>query len=189
MRPFSLHPIPAYQQRQSETEDWALRVTEIAQLAQQEDESALAMGDRLVALERRYGPSSLPLVASQAGISMSCIYGRHRVARLFPPEHPVRRLPLSFSHLLVLLGVDDPVVWAQRAVESQWSVRRLRDEVDQALGQQARATGERCRECREPLGEAWVALQRAGERRVRCCSPKCGISYLRERPAVREPFG
>lgn len=186
MRPF---PTPtALYQRQSETEDWVLRVTEIAQLAQREDESALAMGDRLVELERRYGPASLPLVAAQAGVSLSCVHGRHRVARLFPPEHPVRKLPLTFSHLRSLLEVEDPLLWARKVTEGQWSTRRLRDELEQALGQQARSTGERCRECREPLTDHWVALQRAGERRVRCCSAGCAIAYLRGRPAGREPF-
>ena len=188
MEPPLLRPESPRYRSPVDSADWVATVTEIAQLAHRDDENALALGDRLVRLEQRYGAECLRLAADQAGITWSCLYGRYRVARAFPPEHSVRRLPLTFSHLRALIDVPDTLLWARKATESQWSTRRLHAELELALGRQAQAGGERCRECRSPLGEAWVALQRAGERRVRCCSPACGLHYLGGRSGRPDPF-
>lgn len=173
-------PVAAIVQQQRA--DWNQLVGEIARLAMAEDQSALAIGDRLVRIEDEWGKGHVKKAAEQAGLVWTTAKQRAWVARKIPPGHRLRSLSLTFCHLRTIAATSDPESWAEKALEHEWSVATLRGEIERAGDLQARAVGDPCIQCERSLefSTRIVSFVVEGARRARCCSPVCARDYFTE---------
>lgn len=173
-------PVAAIVQRQKK--DWNQLVGEISRLAEQDDQNALEMGDRLLAIEAAWGKAHVKTAAEQAGVNWSVARQRCWVSRRVPKGHPLRALPLTFCHLRTLATTDDPEQWAQQVVEHQWSVATLREKIERAGDQKAQIDGDPCIQCERSLAGAKeiVSFIIGGAKRARCCSLPCAVAYFQE---------
>jgi hypothetical protein len=175
-------PIPGIVQKQHR--DWMRIVAEIAQLAQNEDETALTMGDRLVEIEKSFGRKHLQEAAKQAGVSWSVARQRHWVSGKIPEGHMLRGTPLTFCHLRALCGLEVEAMagWAEKALTEQWSVARLIAEIEAVGDVQAQEAGDPCIQCEESLPEQGeiVSFTLARQKRARLCGVQCAAAYFAE---------
>lgn len=180
-------PVPAIVQKleQDQRRAWDEIVDEITQLALQEDESALTMGDRFAELERNFGSTLLKRAAEEACVSWSNAKQRLWVAKKIPPASPIRKAKLSFGHLVAVAGTNDMERWTNLALKEQLSVKKLRDAIDHSDDVQAQDNGEPCSQCERPLpreGEI-VAFTVGKQHRRRCCNVECALHYFAKRVA------
>jgi hypothetical protein len=148
------------------------------------------MGDHLNAIEQLGGSrDQLRRAAQEAGITWSLARQRSWVARRIPPNHPLRGTHLGYSHLRAVASTDDPLKWGNLALEENWSVARLKVEIDRAGDRKAREEGYPCVRCEQPLNEEieTVSFRIGQEKTARCCSLVCAAAYFAER-ANEEAF-
>lgn len=170
---------------------WIQIVTEIAQIASQEDQHALEMGDRFVEIERRFDRRRLKAAAEQAGVSWSLARQRHWTSSKIPPDSALRQLPLTFTHLRVLAGVEDGALQetlAQQAVENAWSAAQLISAVENRGVQRRAEEGQSCIQCEQAVNEEGpvISFKIHGGARAQLCGPQCAVNYfteLAEQPA------
>ncbi len=165
--------------------DWNQAVSLLNQLAVQDDQNCLAMGDLLLQIEEVHGKNAVMDAAEQCQVGKQVAKQRMWVAKRFGPNHPLRKSHLTFSHLrtLVKLENDEAVEkWSQLAIENQWPVDRLVKEMDAASDQQAQQEGYPCIQCEKPLPEDGeiVAFVIGRAKRARCCSVGCAADYFFE---------
>jgi hypothetical protein len=165
----------------AETMEWTQAVALLAEIATQEDACALQMGDHLNYIETQFkGRQKMKLAAQEAGVTWSLARQRSWVAKRIPPSNPLRGTQLSYCHLRALANTDDPLKWGNLALANNWSVARLKEEIDKAGDKKALEDGDPCSYCEAAMTEEMelVSLRIGREQTRRFCSCSCGASYL-----------
>lgn len=161
---------------------WTQAVSKLAELAMQEDACCLQMGDHLNVIEGQWkSRSKMKLAAQEAGVTWSLARQRSWVAKQIPPYHPLRETQLTYCHLRAVAGTKDPEKWGLLAVQNNWSVAMLKEQIDLAEDKEAQQTGEICIFCETAMDEGMEIVSfRIGQRKtLRCCSCQCAADYLR----------
>jgi hypothetical protein len=191
-------PTPPPGIHQQAKREYTQIVSEISQLQQVTDETALEMGDRFHELEIAHGKEAARKGADDAGVTWSVARQRLWVAKRIPQGHKLRAYltdtHLNFSHLRAIAATENPEEWADKAVEQGWSVAKLVGAINEAGDKKAQEEGDPCIQCNEPLPEVGeiVSFNITGRGRARCCSVAHAAAYFAELTAgdglpVQEP--
>jgi hypothetical protein len=80
-------------------------------------------------------------------------------------------------------STGDPLKWGNLALEKNWSVARLKEEIDRAGDRKAGEDGDPRIRCEQPLDEELqrVSFRIGQEKPARCCSLVCAAAYFAER--------
>jgi ParB-like chromosome segregation protein Spo0J len=124
---------------QDRTAEREAAVSKLAELARQEDN--LGLGDHLRAIEKTWDRKVIRQVAEEAGIKWEHARQTFWVSKKIPPGHPLRQTHLTYSHLRAVADTDDPEKWGLLAVENNWSVARLKKEIDKSAGKKVPEKG------------------------------------------------
>jgi len=114
------------------------------------------------------------------GESKTLLYQCSWVVKSFRDCKSVLNLPgLSWSHYRTAAGAPDPEHWISKAFEGEWTVKRLKDEMDAAKVEKKIQEGAACVRCQCKIQESAVRvlIDRKGKL---FCSPRCAGEYLLE---------
>jgi hypothetical protein len=161
--------------------EWDQAVAKLAALAMQEDACCLQMGDHLNVIEKQWkGRGKMKLAAQEAGVTWALARQRSWVAKRIMPGHPLRDTPLTYCHLRAVAGTNDPEGWGMKALQNNWSLAKLKEEIDLAEDKQAQQTGETCIYCEAAMSEEMEIVSfRVGQKRTsRCCGIVCAAKLF-----------
>ena len=160
--------------------DWTDIVQELSHLVEKEDETVLHIGDILGEVEDTYGKKFVDEAAKACKISNSVARQRLWVSKRIPKDSDLRTSGLTYSHLRAVAGTSDIDDWGQKAIDNDWTVAQLKEEIDKAGDDTAKAEGKPCNYCEQPLpidGEI-VSIRIGAQRIQRYCGVECASLYL-----------
>lgn len=171
--------VPAVVQKQ--TYEWQEIIDRIAKIAVDEDKGALSMGDLFLEVEEKFGRKYVKKAVAATGVSWSKARQRLAVSKKIPKGHFLRNSPLSFCHLRAIVATDNMEYWANKALENQWGIEKLREEIE-SKGDETAIESETaiCIECEQSITslETMISFNRHRQRKSRLCSPKCAVKYF-----------
>lgn len=173
-------PVTPEFQQESQMQ-WTQAVSRLADLAMQEDSCCLQMGDHLNVIEKQWGGrNKMKLAAQEAGVTWALARQRSWVAKRIAPGHNLRDTQLSYSHLRQIANTKDPDKWGALTIENNWTVSRLKEEIELAEDKQAQATGETCCFCELAFTEELeiVSFRIGREKARRCCGIGCAAGIF-----------
>lgn len=157
------------------TTQWTQDVALLAEIATQEDNCCLQMGDHLNVIEKRWGRNRMKPAAQEAGVTWALARQRSWVSKRIPPGDPLRETKLSYSHLRQLANTDDPMKWGNLVLANNWTVATLKDEIDKAGDRKALEDGLPCIYCEKPISNEVISLRIGQEKPTLYCSLACVI--------------
>ena len=129
-------------------DDWEELCEALAAARRGEDVSAWTKGEIALRIETRYGESSLPRAAAQAGVGRSSLYRARDMVRFYPPGlryligdrwPAMTRTHMREAKRLPPLGALKVLCLAQHGTDKEpgpWTSERLRVEVSKRLGKE-----------------------------------------------------
>lgn len=130
---------------------------------------------------------TLDVFLRTTGESKTLLYQCSWVVKAFREYPEAVKLPgLSWSHYRTAAGAPDPEHWISKAFEGEWTVKRLKDEMDAAKVDKKIQDGAACVQCLGKIQDkaVRVLIDRKGKL---FCSPKCAGEYLLKLAAEEIP--
>jgi hypothetical protein len=105
--------------------DWTKLISEARAARAAADGGMWRIGQLAAMVERKYASGALKRFANEIGESLGSVRRFRWVAAAYSPETRARFPELSFSHFQAVAGLNDRLVWLERARRGTWSVDRL----------------------------------------------------------------
>jgi hypothetical protein len=137
--------------------------------------SQWALGDLSIKVEHDLGAEGLAAFALQLGEKPGTMRQYRWVSSKFPTKDN-RATHLSWSHYRYASGTDNPLEWIQMAVDADWTVSQLRNEIMASQDRVAIDGHVPCAECERSIQEGAIFIRYGNEKRS-MCSWECVMSF------------